>query len=208
MIPQEIKWDGEGLIPVVIQDANTGDVLTLAYANSEALEKTIASKTTHLYSRSRNSLWSKGEQSGHTQEVVSVSYDCDADALLYRVIPHGPGCHTGAQSCFHKDMFGEHDTGEGAFQAALAHLLNVLKERKRVSPEHSYVAKLYASGVDRIAKKIGEEATEVVIAAKNDNRKELVWEVADLFFHLLVLLEHKNISLDEVGTELMSRAKK
>ena len=207
MIPPEIKWDGEGLIPVVIQDARSGAVLTLAYANAEALEKTIASRTTHLFSRSRKALWRKGETSGHTQEVLSVSYDCDADALLYRVVPHGPACHTGESSCFHRDLLERDDMHEGQFAFALSHLRAVLEERKHVSPEQSYVAKLYASGVDRIGKKIGEEATEVVIAAKNDDRKELVWEVADLFFHLLVLLEHKNISLDEVGTELMGRAK-
>ena len=206
MIPAELKWDAAGLLPVVIQDAATGDVLTLAYANAEALEKTIAAKSTHLFSRSRNALWRKGETSGHTQDVVDVRYDCDADALLYRVNPHGPGCHTGERSCFHRSLYTETEP-VGAFPAVLARLQAVLEQRKSASPETSYVAKLYAGGVDRIAKKIGEEATEVVIAAKNGDRKELVWETADLLFHLLVLLKREGVELDEIGAELASRAR-
>lgn len=220
MIPAELKWDAAGLLPVVIQDAATGDVLTLAYANAEALEKTIAAKSTHLFSRSRNALWRKGETSGHTQDVVDVRYDCDADALLYRVNPHGPGCHTGERSCFHRSLYTEpertsrhaeptscHAEPVEAFPAVLARLQAVLEQRKSASPETSYVAKLYAGGVDRIAKKIGEEATEVVIAAKNGDRKELVWETADLLFHLLVLLKREGVELDEIGAELASRAR-
>ena len=216
MIPAELKWDAAGLLPVIIQDALTGEVLTLAYADAEALEKTIAAKSTHLFSRSRKALWRKGETSGHTQDVVDVRYDCDADALLYRVNPHGPGCHTGQTSCFHRALYTEAETAEPeprhaepveAFPAVLARLQNVLKQRKQAAPETSYVAKLYAGGVDRIAKKIGEEATEVVIAAKNGDRKELIWESADLLFHLLVLLEHEGVGLDDIGAELASRAR-
>lgn len=207
-----LKWNGDGLLPVVIADARSGEVLTLAYANREALERTIAERSTYLFSRSRGELWHKGETSGHTQEVVSVAYDCDADALLYRVVPNGPACHTGAQSCFHNVMVsGSNDPepaeGHSAFLKAIAHLGRVLEERKSASPESSYVAKLYAGGVDKIGKKIGEEATEVVIAAKNASREELVWESADLLFHLLVLLEHAGVSLDEVGSELLRRVK-
>lgn len=201
----ELKWDAGGLLPVVIADARSGAVLTLAYANREALERTIAERSTYLYSRSRRSLWHKGETSGNTQHVVSIAYDCDADALLYRVIPNGPACHTGAESCFHNVIAGE---AEGpALARAIAHLDSVLEERKTASPESSYVAKLYSGGVDKIGKKIGEEATEVVIAAKNASHEELVWESADLIFHLLVLLKHAGVAFDDVGAELLRRVK-
>jgi phosphoribosyl-ATP pyrophosphohydrolase/phosphoribosyl-AMP cyclohydrolase len=210
----ELKWNADGLLPVVIADAGTGAVLTLAYANREALQRTIDERSTYLYSRSRQKLWHKGEESGNTQEVVEVAYDCDADALLYRVIPSGPACHTGAQSCFHRTLLGaprylgypsipQDDT----FVKAVAHLENVLEQRKSADPGSSYVAKLYAGGVDKIGKKIGEEATEVVIAAKNASHDELVWEAADLIFHLLVLLKASNVPLDDVGGELLRRAK-
>ena len=234
----ELKWDAAGLLPVAIADARTGAVLTLAYANREALERTIAERSTYLYSRSRNALWHKGETSGNTQQVVSIAYDCDADALLYRIIPPGPACHTGATSCFHHELLPEpahpvtanppnHPVMESpqnnavmvspsnhpepvegrALARAIAHLDQVLEQRKSASPDSSYVAKLYAGGVDKIGKKIGEEATEVVIAAKNASREELVWESADLLFHLLVLLKHADVAFDDVGAELLRRVK-
>lgn len=206
MTISELKWDADGLMPVVITDARTNAVLTLAYANREALEKTIAERSTYLYSRSRQKLWHKGEESGHTQEVVEVAYDCDGDALLYRVIPSGPACHTGAQSCFHNVIVPGAAEATG-FTAAVAHLEKVLEQRRNADPASSYVAKLYAGGVDKIGKKIGEEATEVVIAAKNASHDELVWESADLIFHLLVLLKAANVPLDDVGGELLRRAK-
>jgi phosphoribosyl-AMP cyclohydrolase / phosphoribosyl-ATP pyrophosphohydrolase len=202
-----LKWNAQGLLPVVIADARTNAVLTLAYANREALERTISERSTYLFSRSRNTLWQKGESSGHTQKVVSVAYDCDADALLYRVIPKGPACHTGAESCFHNVVLGDDEPVSLSLSKALAHLEEILEQRKSASPESSYVAKLYQRGVDKIGKKIGEEATEVVIAAKNDSYEELVWESADLLFHLLVLLKHQHVSLDDVGAELLRRAK-
>jgi phosphoribosyl-ATP pyrophosphohydrolase/phosphoribosyl-AMP cyclohydrolase len=203
-----LKWDADALLPVVIADANTGAVLTLAWANREALAKTLASQQTHLYSRSRQALWRKGETSGHTQRVVEVTADCDGDALLYRVIPNGPACHTGQTSCFHQQLFTDPQAqNTDGFARAVHHVESILERRKTAPPEGSYVAKLYAGGVDRIGKKIGEEATEVVIAAKNDNEEELIWESADLIFHLLVLLKHRNISLDRVGQHLLSRAK-
>lgn len=209
-----IKWNADGLVPVVIADARTNAVLTLAYANREALEKTIAERSTYLYSRSRAKLWHKGEESGHTQEVVEVAYDCDGDAVLYRVIPSGPACHTGADSCFHNSLVtlspskGAPSEAEAtAFNRAVAHLEDVLERRKGADPGSSYVATLYSGGVDAIGKKIGEEATEVVIAAKNASHGELVWEAADLLFHLLVLLKSANVPLDDVGGELLRRAK-
>ncbi len=209
-----IEWNADGLVPVVIADARTNEVLTLAWANREALERTLATRSTHLYSRSRAALWHKGESSGNTQQVVSIAYDCDADALLYRVIPSGPACHTGAQSCFHNILLSppvlrspsKETPKDGAFTEAIAHLEAVLEERKGASPDSSYVAKLYAGGVDKIGKKIGEEATEVVIAAKNASSEELIWESSDLLFHLLVLLKHLNVPLDAVGAHLLSRA--
>jgi phosphoribosyl-ATP pyrophosphohydrolase/phosphoribosyl-AMP cyclohydrolase len=205
---EAIKWNAEGLVPVVIADARTNAVLTLAYANREALEKTIAERSTYLYSRSRAKLWRKGEESGNTQEVVEVAYDCDGDAVLYRVIPSGPACHTGARSCFHNIILRQAQDDDGrAFTQAVQHLERVLEERKTAAPESSYVATLYRGGVDKIGKKIGEEATEVVIAAKNASHDELVWEAADLIFHLLVLLKSANVPLDDVGGELLRRAK-
>lgn len=203
----ELAWT-DGLLPVVIQDAQTGAVLTLAYANREALARTLAEKTTWLFSRSRNALWRKGETSGHTQTVASVAYDCDGDALLYRVHPAGPACHTGATSCFERTLLGEpEDVADPTFERAVAHLRTTIAARRGAAPESSYTAKLLHDGVDRIGKKIGEEATEVVIAAKNDDPAEIAWEVADLLYHTFVLLEERGVALDAVGAELLRRAK-
>ena len=206
----ELRWDPDGLIPVVIADATTGAVLTLAFANRDALERTLATRSTWLWSRSRGELWNKGATSGNTQRVVSVSVDCDGDALLYRVVPDGPACHTGAASCFHTTipLDGAERAPEGAeFATAVAALARTIASRKTHPVEGSYTAKLFAGGVDRIGKKIGEEATEVVIAAKNADRGELVWETADLLYHALVLLAERGVSLDDVGAELSRRAK-
>lgn len=201
----ELAWDARGLLPVVIQDAASGAVLTLAYANREALARTLAEGTTWLYSRSRGALWKKGETSGHTQALVAVSYDCDGDALLYRVNPSGPACHTGAPSCFSRTLAGE--PAEDTFAAAISHLQTTIAARRGASPESSYTAKLLHAGIDRIAKKVGEEATEVVIAAKNGEPDEIAWEVADLLYHTLVLLEERGVPLQAVGAELLRRAK-
>ena len=210
MFIDELAWDS-GLLPVIVQDAATGAVLTLAYANREALARTLAERTTWLYSRSRAQLWKKGETSGNTQRVASVAYDCDADALLYRVHPAGPACHTGATSCFDgmllEDSGNAPGDAEPTFERAIAHLRTTIASRRGATPESSYTAKLLHDGVDRIGKKIGEEATEVVIAAKNDDPAEIAWEVADLLFHTLVLLEERGVSLDAVGAELLRRAK-
>jgi phosphoribosyl-ATP pyrophosphohydrolase/phosphoribosyl-AMP cyclohydrolase len=199
----ELSWGEDGLLPVVIQDARTGAVLTLAYANREALERTLAERSAYLYSRSRKALWHKGETSGNKQEVIAVRKDCDGDALLYEVIPSGPACHTGALSCFE----GVERKESPRFARAVAHLQATITARRGASPEESYTAKLLHGGVDRIGKKIGEEATEVVIAAKNRDPRELSWEVADLFYHLLVLLEEQGVSLDAIGEELLRRVK-
>lgn len=231
MTLDELRWDADGLVAVTIVDARTNAPLTLAYANREALEATMRTGETHLWSRSRRALWRKGETSGHTQRVVAIDVDCDADALVYRVIPNGPACHTGETSCFYRELWSQPleeaslsaPSGNGAeatssahvrperlsnFYAAIEHLVTTIEQRRSASPETSYVAKLLSRGIDRTAKKIGEEATEVVIAAKNDDRGEFVWEVADLFFHTLVLLAQRGVEVDEVGRELLRRAKR
>jgi phosphoribosyl-ATP pyrophosphohydrolase/phosphoribosyl-AMP cyclohydrolase len=212
MTVDELAWGESGLLPVVIADAVSGDVLTLAYANRDALARTLAERTTWLYSRSRNALWKKGETSGNVQDVVSVAYDCDGDALLYRVRPHGPACHTGAPSCFTGELLPPSETREAempsgaTFERALVELRATIASRRTADPETSYTAKLLAGGVDRIGKKVGEEATEVVIAAKNGAPQEIVWEVADLLYHTMVLLEERGVGLDAVGAELLRRA--
>jgi phosphoribosyl-ATP pyrophosphohydrolase/phosphoribosyl-AMP cyclohydrolase len=204
-----VKWNADGLAPVVLVDARTNAVLTLAYANREALEKTVATKSTWLYSRSRAKLWNKGETSGNTQRVVAIALDCDNDALLYRVIPAGPACHTGAPTCFSEavPLDGAESSPNGAhFAEAMLALASTIADRHANPPEGSYTAQLFAGGIDRIAKKIGEEATEVVIAAKNEDRAELIWETSDLLYHTMVLLAERNVTLDEIGDELARRA--
>jgi len=208
MNARSLKYGADGLIPVVIADANTGAVLTLAWADAEAIERTMKTRQTHLYSRSRRAPWRKGETSGNTQHVVEIVADCDADAVLYRVVPAGPACHTGVRSCFHQTLLAADGAAHDAtFAHAMAHLETVMAQRKADPPEGSYVAKLFAGGVDRIGKKIGEEATEVVIAAKNEDGDELVWESSDLLFHLVVLLAARNIPLSRVGEHLLQRAR-
>jgi phosphoribosyl-ATP pyrophosphohydrolase/phosphoribosyl-AMP cyclohydrolase len=204
-----VKWNADGLAPVVLVDARTNAVLTLAYANREALEKTVATKSTWLYSRSRAELWNKGATSGNTQRVIAIAIDCDSDALLYRVIPDGPACHTGAPTCFSDvvPLEGAESAPSGAhFAEAMLALSSTIADRHANPPEGSYTAQLFAGGIDRIAKKIGEEATEVVIAAKNEDRAELIWETSDLLYHTMVLLAERGVSLDEIGDELARRA--
>lgn len=205
----EVKWNADGLAPVVLVDARTNAVLTLAFANREALEKTLATQSTWLFSRSRAELWNKGATSGNTQRVIAVALDCDGDALLYRVIPDGPACHTGAPTCFFNVVplpGAEAVPGGARFAEAMLALSSTIADRHANPPEGSYTATLFSGGVDRIAKKIGEEATEVVIAAKNEDRGELIWEMSDLLYHSLVLLAERRVTLDEIGDELARRA--
>jgi phosphoribosyl-ATP pyrophosphohydrolase/phosphoribosyl-AMP cyclohydrolase len=184
------------LTPAIIQDVRTGEVLTLAYMNDEALQRTRDTGETWLWSRSRNELWHKGATSGNTQRVVAISEDCDADALVISVIPNGPACHTGARSCF-----------TGVPPRTLDALMTVLRERREQRPEGSYTVTLFNGGPGRIAKKVGEEATEVVIAALSETRERLVSELADLVFHVSVLMANEAIDWREVESELASRAK-
>lgn len=207
---EEIRFDESGLVPVVTQDAATGEVLTLAYANREAVERTLHHGEAFYYSRSRAGLWYKGETSGNTQKVIEVRLDCDGDALLYKVEPRGPACHTGATSCFYTTVAGEGvgvATGERAEEespgAMIDRLARTIAERRRERPEESYTAKLIDRGTGRVAQKVGEEAVEVVVAALQGEK--LAEESADLVYHLLVLLEERGVGLEEVAGVLRDR---
>jgi len=190
------KFGADGLIPAVLQDARTREVLTVAYMNQEALRLTLEKRETHLWSRSRQQLWHKGETSGNFQKVVKVSLDCDNDAVLVEVEPLGPACHTGAYSCF-----GVEPGPEGVLHA----LYSVIEQRKEQRPEGSYTTYLFNSGLDKILKKVGEEATETIVAAKNPDMQRLVSESSDLLYHLLVLLVERGVTIDEVVSELKGR---
>lgn len=197
-----VKFDEKGLVPVVIQNAETKEVLTLAYANEEALQKTIDSNETWLYSRSREELWNKGATSGNTQQVTAVRLDCDGDAVIYEVIPNGPACHTGEKSCFHETLAGTpNESKSDMFQE----LTSLIEKREQEMPEGAYTTYLFEEGVDKICKKVGEEAAEVIIAAKNRDPKELAMETADLFYHVLVLLQEQKVGFDEVLEVLKER---
>ncbi|GEN54377.1 bifunctional phosphoribosyl-AMP cyclohydrolase/phosphoribosyl-ATP diphosphatase HisIE [Halobacillus faecis] len=201
----EIQYDAQGLVPAIVQDAKSKAVLTLAYMNEESLKKTLEIGETVFYSRSRQELWHKGETSGNTQEVRSIHYDCDQDALLVQVVPSGPACHKGDYSCFSEELTeSETKLKENRYQI-LDELQTVLADRKATLPEGSYTSTLFQEGVDRIAKKIGEEAGEVIIAAKNDDPEEIALESADLLFHLLLILTDRQVPLDDVLDVLEKR---
>ncbi len=201
--PVEIRYDENGLVPVVTQDADTNEVLTLAYANREAVEKTIQTGEAHYYSRSRSELWRKGETSGNTQRVVEVRLDCDGDALLYRVEPRGPACHTGERSCFFTLVYGEPDGEAPDLGRTLGRLAVTIAGRHEEMPEESYTAKLFQRGTGYAAQKVGEEAVEVVVAALEGEK--LAEETADLLYHLLVLLEEGGVKPEEVARVLDER---
>jgi phosphoribosyl-ATP pyrophosphohydrolase/phosphoribosyl-AMP cyclohydrolase len=192
------KFGTDGLIPAVIQDARTREVLTVAYMNKEALQLTLERHETYLWSRSRQQLWHKGETSGNSQKVTKVSLDCDNDTVLLEVEPLGPACHTGAYSCFGV---------EPELEGVLKKLYSVIEERKEKRPEGSYTTYLFNSGLDKILKKVGEESTETIVAAKNTDAQRLVSETSDLLYHLLVMLVERGVTLDEVARELKERRK-
>lgn len=199
-----VKFDEKGLVPAIIQDAATKEVLTLAYMNEESLAKTLETGETWFYSRSRQELWHKGATSGNIQSVVSINYDCDQDALLVQVNPNGPACHTGAVSCFSEKVF---ESNEPNF-AIMSTLEKVIQSREKERPEGAYTTYLFEKGVDKILKKVGEEAAEVIIAAKNRNPEELRWEAADLLYHLQVLLVEQGLPLKVVLNTLEERHNK
>ncbi|MGM0215221.1 bifunctional phosphoribosyl-AMP cyclohydrolase/phosphoribosyl-ATP diphosphatase HisIE [Enterococcus sp. AZ109] len=197
----ELKFDKQGLIPVIVQDAQTDQVLTLAYMNQESLELTLKDRLMTFYSRSRQELWRKGETSGNYQHLVSLTADCDQDALVAKVQKDGPACHTGTESCFTEILFGD-ETKE---QVQLADLYQLIKGRKTEPKEGSYTSYLFEKGLEKILKKIGEESTEVVIGAMKADRQETIFEAADLTYHMLVLLVEMGITVEEVQQELSKR---
>ncbi|MCQ6275693.1 bifunctional phosphoribosyl-AMP cyclohydrolase/phosphoribosyl-ATP diphosphatase HisIE [Bacillus sp. V3B] len=206
---EKIKFDAQGLIPAIVQDATTKEVLTLAYMNRTSLEKSIETRETWFYSRSRQELWHKGATSGNTQTIVDMKLDCDRDAIVVLVHPAGPACHTGAISCFSERIFKEEERMKKEANLAdyqiLIDLEQIIDEREKERPEGAYTTYLFTEGVDKILKKVGEEASEVIIAAKNRDQEELKWETSDLLYHLLVLLREQELPFKEVLNVLQER---
>ena len=212
---EDLKFDGQGLIPAVVQDARTHELLTLAYMNAESLKRTLSTGETWFWSRSRSQLWHKGATSGNTQRVRRVVADCDRDALVVFAEPQGPACHTGARSCFHNELEGagpaeveDPRAGAGATNelgALLGRLFALIESRQQERPEGSYTTYLFDKGLDKILKKVGEEAAETIIAAKNEESQPLVSEVSDLIYHLLVLMVERGLKLEDVAMELARR---
>ena len=197
----QLKFDEKGLIPAIVVDSITKKVLTLAYMNRESLEISIEKGLTCFYSRSRQELWLKGETSGNYQHIVSITADCDMDALTVVVEKDGPACHKGTDSCFTAPVYQSEELSEFSLQG----LYDLLKGRKETLPEGSYTTYLFQKGIDTILKKVGEECTEVIIAAKADDKAETIYEIADLAYHVMVLMNEMGISMEEVHRELASR---
>lgn len=218
-IIEQLNWNEAGLLPAIVQDDKTQEVLMMAYMNRESLKLSLESGETWFWSRSRGELWHKGGTSGNTQAISSIHYDCDADTLLLKVKPEGPACHTGEVSCFYRELplGGQTASGKpgadaeagaaadsGRF-AVLAELERIIAEREAERPEGAYTTYLFNKGVDKILKKVGEETAETIIAAKNKDNAELRLEVSDLIYHLLVLLQERKLPLDEIMAELSAR---
>ena len=197
----KIKFDDKGLVPAIVVDAVSKKVLTLAYMNEESLRISMEKKLTCFYSRSRQELWLKGETSGNYQHIVSITADCDNDALVVVVEPDGPACHTGEATCFHNPVFESDELKEFSLEG----LFKLIEGRKIEKTEGSYTTYLFEKGLDKILKKVGEESTEVIIGAKGGDKKETIYEIADLTYHLLVLMIEMGISLEDIHRELASR---
>lgn len=197
----KLKFDEKGLIPAVVVDAKTKKVLTLAYMNRQSLEISIEKELCCFWSRSRSELWLKGETSGNYQHIVSITADCDSDALIVMVEKDGPACHTGSESCFTNELF----VSENRSEFDLNMLYELIKGRKTDKKEGSYTTYLFEKGLDKILKKVGEESTEVIIAAKAEDKKETIYEISDLIYHLIVLMVEAGISLEDIRAELASR---
>lgn len=197
----KLTFDENGLIPAIVQDEKTGEVLTLAYMNEEAITRTVETKETWFFSRSRGELWHKGETSGNTQQVVRLQQDCDKDALLVQVAPEGPACHTGNRSCFFETVWEE----MGDSRTVIHDLVLKIKERKENPVDGAYTTYLFREGIDKILKKVGEESAEVIIGAKNNDKQELVREISDLIYHTLVLMEVTGVDIADLKAELFKR---
>ena len=202
----ELKFNHHGLIPAVLQDYYTRQVLMVAYMNKEALDKTLETGKATFWSRSRKELWTKGETSGNYQEVVAIDYDCDADTLLVQVLPKGPACHTGETSCFYRNLYTNEEKATGNMDI-IHKLADQVQDRRENPVEGSYTNYLFREGVDKICKKIGEESAETIIAAKNDSKEELTYEASDLLYHLAVLLNNQGVTFDDLFVELTKRHK-
>ncbi|WP_077356499.1 bifunctional phosphoribosyl-AMP cyclohydrolase/phosphoribosyl-ATP diphosphatase HisIE [Virgibacillus halodenitrificans] len=197
----QLNFDDNDLIAAIVQNANTGKVLTLAYMNKEALQRTIETKETWFYSRKRQQLWNKGETSGNKQQVKKITFDCDADALLVQVEPLGPACHTGSESCFTNTLYQQEEVNN----TVIPDLVSRIQNRRNNPKEGSYTTYLFNEGIDKILKKVGEEASEVIIGAKNNDKQEVTWEIADLTYHSLVLMELLGVSISDIKKELRKR---
>ena len=200
-----MQFDAAGLIPAIVQHARSGEVLMLGYMNEEALRQTLVSGMVTFWSRSRQALWRKGETSGNVLRLIEIRQDCDGDALLVLAEPAGPTCHTGRVSCFHRTLEGDVTPVRMPQSVILTDLANVIAQRASTPKEGSHTTKMLAGGVDRIGKKIGEEAAEVIIAAKNGAPDEVAWEIADLMYHTLVLLQQQGMTIEAVWHELRRR---
>ncbi len=197
----ELKFDDRGLIPAVVVDSVSKRVLTLAYMNRESLQISMEKGLTCFWSRSRNELWLKGETSGNYQHIVSITADCDKDALVVSVVPDGPACHLGTESCFENPVWESDERHDFSLEI----LMDMLKGRKTEKKEGSYTTYLFEKGLDKILKKVGEESTEVIIAAKDQDKKETIYEIADLAYHVMVLMVEAGISIEDIHNELASR---
>jgi len=205
---EQIKFNENGLVPVIVQDISSGQVLMLAYANKDAIQKTIDTGKSHFWSRSREKLWMKGEESGNAQDIREVYYDCDMDTILYLVQQTGVACHTGERTCFYRSSQGDKEApvfGSSNSNKTLDDVFDVIVDRKLNPKEGSYVSGLFEKGLDKILKKVGEEAGETIIGAKNEDKKEIIYETADLWFHSLIALSYFGITPNDIYEELGRR---
>ncbi len=205
---ENIKFDSNGLVPAIIQDVDTKKVLMLAYMNKESISKSIETGKTWFYSRSRQKLWNKGETSGNFQTIVNMYYDCDGDTILINVRQKGVACHTGKYSCFHNKILDKAEDNRDNIDNIINELYKLISERKVKTKEGSYTNYLFDKGIDKILKKVGEEASEVIIGAKNQSKDEVIYEVSDLVYHVIVLLVDMGISISDIKNELYGRYQK
>ncbi len=208
MLIDEIKFDEKGLIPAIVQDYRTGHVLMQAYMNEESLKLTMETGRTWFYSRSRQELWEKGATSGNIQEVKALLYDCDGDSLLLKVLQHGPACHTGSRSCYYRRLWSSEAEAQAVgLGEVIEELYWKVTDRRKNPVTGSYTCYLFDKGIDKILKKVGEESAEVIIAAKNESREEMIYELSDLAYHVIVLMNHAGIFPEDIAGELMKRSK-